>query len=303
MSKLGSKVRVSIGIPVYRARKKYLEAVVKSILSQSWTSYDVLMSVDNNDLESADICRQFLSDKRFKLQIHKSLLGWVKNISYLMRNQAGAYWFYLSQDDLIASSYIDELVRYAEIHPQASVVYSDIQCFGDMKGKLHQPSIKGKPFDREINLIRHYLAAVAFRGLVRKDIILASDGIRNNNIDGFCSDTTWMATIARFGELHAIPKPLYKKRYHEANIHKNWLRQSSTQLEYAWAIHCCDMFFEAIPVADNLQKKYKMFKSILYRLLKSQVAKNYIKSEGWSSYKRALYIAKFILLLFSQKRA
>lgn len=294
---------MSIGMPIYKGQK-YIVKAIQSILSQEWQNFDVLMSVDNNDFESAKICKQFLSDSRFKLYIHQTQLGWVKNISWLMQHQTGNYWCYHPQDDLITSSYISKLVTYAQAHPEAAVVYSDIQCFGAIRMKLHQPSLRGKPFDREINLMRNYLPAVALRGLVRRDVILASGGIKDNSLNGFCCDTTWMATVARFGELHRIPKTLYKKRYHLDNTHDTWLQQNPSHLEYAWAIHCRDMFLEAIPVADTIQKKYKIFQSILYRLLEieSPVAQFYIKSANWTKFKKAKYIVKFIWLLIFSKR-
>ena len=290
------KIRVSIGIPIYKGQK-YLAKTIQSVLSQDWQNFDVLMSLDNNDLESAEICKRFLKDSRFKLRIQRSRLGWVKNVAYLMKQQTGDYWFYLAQDDLIASSYIRKLVAWAEAHPEAAVVYSDIQASGTLRKKIYQPSLKGKPFDREINLIRHYLAAVAFRGLVRREVIIASRGIKGNHLDGFCNDTAWMATAARYGELHRVPEPLLRKRYHTASAHNGWSKQSPSRLEYAWAIHCRDMFIEAIPVAKTIRKKYKIFKSILYRLLKSPVSRTYINLSKWTKFKKAAYLARFIWLL------
>lgn len=296
---LRNKTHVSIGMPIYKGQK-YLTKAIQSILSQDWQNYDVLMSVDNNDLGSAKICKKFLKDPRFKLYVHKTRLGWVKNISWLMQMQTGDYWYYHPQDDVVVGKYISKLVNYAKIHPEAAVIYSDIQCFGTLRKRLNQPPVIGKPFDREINLIRHYLPAVALRGLVRRDVILASGGMRDNNLNGFCADTTWMATLARFGELHRLPEPLYKKRYHQKNTHTGWLKHDSPWLEKAWAIHCRDMFLETIPVADTINEKYKIFKSTLYRLLESHVSQVYINSANWTKFKKAKYIAKFIyLLIFS----
>ncbi len=290
------KLRVSIGMPIYRGHL-YVAQAIQSILSQTWQNFEVLMSVDNNDLKSAKICQQFLSDPRFKLHIHQAHLGWVKNINWLMKQQTGKYWCYHQQDDLMKSSYIEKLLRHAQEHPEAAVVYSDIQCFGEITETIHQESVKGAATDREINLIRNYYNAVAIRGLIRRDVILGSRGIRDNNLNGFSSDTTWMTTIARFGELHRIPEVLYKKRYHSGNIHSRWGKQNPSQLEHAWMIHCRDMFLEAIPVADTLPKKYQIFKSILYRLLRSPLAWIYIIPGRWNRFKKAKYVVRFIWLL------
>lgn len=287
---------ISIGIPVYKG-EKYIKQTLRSIQSQNYKNFDVLVSVDGNDQNSAKICAQFLSDPRFKLFIQKTQIGWIKNVSYLMQNQTGDYWCYHAQDDLMTKSYLKKLLAYAKSHPKAAVVYSDIQCFGTLRKKMIQPPVKGKPFDREINLIRHYLPAIAIRGLTRQDVIKASGGMRDNALDGFCSDTTWMATVARFGELHRVSEPLYKKRFHSKNTHKSWEKHTSSWLENAWATHCKDMLLEAWQVADTPKKRYKIFKSILYRLLKSRVSRVYINTAEWTRFKRIQYILKFILLI------
>ncbi|HKY74263.1 MAG TPA: glycosyltransferase [Patescibacteria group bacterium] len=290
------KIHVSIGIPIYKGQKHIAETI-RSVLSQDWHNFDVLMSVDNNDTESAKICRTFLSDSRFKLHIHRTRLGWVNNFSYLMKHQTGDYWCYLAQDDLITPSYIRKLVAWAETHPEAAVVYSDIQCFGTNKMRFYQQSVVGKPVDREIDLIRNHLPAVAFRGVVRRNVLLKSGGIRNNNLDSFCCDTTWMATCARFGELHRIPQALYRKRYHSNNTHSTWTKHSPSWLEYAWAVHCRDMFKEAIPVTDTIWEKYSIFNATRYRLLHSPTSWAFIRTPNRSRLQRVLYLVRLIWLL------
>ncbi len=289
-------IRVSIGVPIYH-EQHHLAETLQSIQSQDWKNFDVFMSVDNHDFESAKICKKFLKDPRFTLHVHRKQLGWVKNISYLMKHQTGDYWFYLAQDDVIARSYIYKLVAWVEAHPEVAVAYSDIQCFGTFREILFQPSLKGNPLDREIDLIRNHLSAVAFRGMVRRHVITALGGMRDNRYLGFCCDTTWMATVARFGELHRIPEALYRKRYHANNTHNTWTNHSPSWLERAWAAHCRDMFMESISVAKTIREKYAVFQSICYRLLFSPVSWVYIKPTTWSKFKKARYFARFILLL------
>lgn len=289
-------IRVSVGMPLYKA-DAYLDEAVQSLLNQTHQNFEVCFSIDNNDQETVKMCKKYLKDPRFSMHIHTKHLGWLKNFEWLMKRQKGTYWFYFQQDDVLKPTYIESLLTYAEKHPEAAVTYCDIQCIGYKTNIVHQNSILGNAFEREIDIVHEHLPVVAFRGLVRRSCIqkiLKHGGLRSNSVQDFCSDTVWMARIARFGELHRVPKTLYLKRYHSHNEHSKWDTFPLRMKEKAWLIHCHNLFLESLPVVKSIQQLTLLHDALYFRLLYAPVRNIYFKNHHMSFLKRRIYYIQFI---------
>jgi hypothetical protein len=121
-------------------------------------------------------------------------------------------------------NYMSSLLGVAEAAPQAAVVYTDIQAFGDLDIRIHQLSITGEPLDRLATLLTNHFNAVAFRGLTRISALRDVEPISGNAFDDFAADTVWMTRLATVGDLVCVGRPLYRKRYHPGNTHFAWNR-------------------------------------------------------------------------------
>ena len=118
-------------------------------------------------------------------------MGWAGNISFLMSQNKGAFWYFHQQDDIVSPDYVQSLLEHAHKHPNAAVLYSDLEAFGTLELVMHQNSLLGTPAAREIGLLHDHLAAVAFRGLTRQAALDQAGGIRQNEIESFAAETTW----------------------------------------------------------------------------------------------------------------
>jgi hypothetical protein len=136
----------------------------------------------------------------------------------------------------------------AETTPDASVVYSDIEVFGNRKGIITQPSVTGSPLTRQLSLLLDHWAAVAFRGLTRLDAVRKVGVPTGSPFEDYAADTVWMAQLARAGELQRVPLSLYRKRYHSTNTHSAWRRWSREEKVVAWGQHCADMLAQALAI-------------------------------------------------------
>ena len=288
-----TRTLVSIGVPVFRGTA-FVAAALAAIQAQTHRALDVLISVDGADRESAAACEPFLADPRFRMVVQERQLGWTDNISFLMGHSAGDYWFYHQQDDHIAPDYVEVLLAHAAEHPKAAVVYSDIQAFGALDRVFSQPSVLGPPTVRAIVLLLAHFQAVAFRGLTRRDALAAAGGVRTNEAEGFCADTTWMASAARAGELHRVPKVLYFKRFRSDSVHSRWVQWPLERRMTAWRIHCRDMFLEAVGAGATLVERRLIFEAALARVVLAEVARGYIPVEDFTDADRAAMLEAFL---------
>lgn len=147
------------------------------------------------------------------------------------------------------------LLAHSEATPEAAASYCDITGFGDRETTITQPSVTGPAAGRQLALLHHHHSAVAFQGLTRTDAVRRAGGVRRNAVEDFSADTTFMAAIARAGELHRVPRALYRKRYHARNAHVEWSAWPLEKRAHGGVVHCADMLEQAILAGATLEER------------------------------------------------
>jgi GT2 family glycosyltransferase len=267
----GSTPVVVVGVPVWRGAT-FVGETLRSILAQDGVTLRVVVSVDGADEASAAACERFLSDARVKLVVQPSRLGWVRNSAAVLGMAAAEVAHYgclQPHDDIMEETCLSSLLAVAEAAPQAAVVYSDIQAFGDHDVLIHQPSVIGSPLARLVTLLVDHFNAVAFRGLTRMSALRAVEPISGNPFDDFAVDTLWMARLATVGDLVCVPRPLYRKRYHAGNTHSEWNHWPRERVVVAWTRHCLDMLTEALKVAKDTAARNMLVEAARVRLFQT----------------------------------
>ena len=244
---------VTIGVPVYHG-ELFIEETLRSIQDQTHRNIEVIISLDGPQPASEQLCQPFLKDSRFRIVVQPERLGWAGNINWLMAQVETPYWYCNAHDDLVNPRYVETLLDHAQQMPEAAVVYCDLVVFGPRSFKITQPSVTGSAFARQFTLLHKHYAAVAFRGLTRVEALRHSGSIRANEIENFMTDNTWMAAMARWGELQRVPVELYQKRYHSKNEHSKWFTWPAEKITKAWIVHCADMLEQAMLVEATTQE-------------------------------------------------
>jgi len=287
---------VGVGVPAYRG-VAYVAETLRCLEQQTHRNLDVLISVDGADEETAAVCTPFIKDSRFKMIVQPTRLGWARNLSWLMMRNECPFWYCQPQDDLIDPDYVSALLAHARANPQAAVTFCDIQCFGEMTAYIPQNSVLGSAATREIVLIVAHHPAVALRGLTRQDALQQTCGLRENEVEDFSSDTVWMASVARAGELHRVQRPLYRKRYHPDNVHKKWPLWPLQKRMKAWQVHCRDMFLEASQAEATLLDRRLMWGASVTRLVSASTASGYIPVSTFDMSARIAMLEGFLASL------
>lgn len=282
---------VCVCVPVWRGAD-FVAETLSSILSQQGAELIVRISVDGADSESADVCSKFLSDSRCELTVQPKRLGWVDNTSWLLEKAEGDYVCIQPHDDLIAEDYLRSLLRVAQTEPAASVVYSDIDVFGETEGTVTQPSVTGSPVVRQLALLLDHWPAVAFRGLTRLSAVREVGPLSGSPYRNFSADTVWMAQLARTGELRRVPLSLYRKRISPNSTHRAWFRWRREDKLAAWGQHCADMLAEALAIRDLDASSRQML--VHAALLRSVKPRAFFRDAPFSTAERRKMASVFI---------
>lgn len=142
-------------------------------------------------------------------------------------------------------------------------------------------------------MLHEHHAAVPFRGLTRREALRQAGGIRSNEIENFSVDTTWVAAIARSGELLRVPVELYQKRYHSDNIHTKWAQWPFEKRIQAWTIHCSQMLEQAMQVEATLQERRLLWLVAVSRLVSPRTAIGYLPVASLTEMERQQLLDEF----------
>ncbi|HZG86176.1 glycosyltransferase family 2 protein [Paenibacillus sp.] len=120
---------ISVAVPTLN-RCAYLREALESILSQTYTNIEVIVS--NN--QSTDETREFLDlirDPRVAVFHHEKRLSMVENWNFCLSKSSGVYFLLLSDDDFLDAKFIEECISAinrlrVEEKEDISVIYGNV---------------------------------------------------------------------------------------------------------------------------------------------------------------------------------
>ncbi len=120
---------VSVIIPVYNA-EKYLSQTIDSVLSQTYTDWELILVDDGSTDSSGNICDEACAkDSRIKVyHISNGGLSCARNLG--LDNAAGDFIFFLDADDLLPSRAIETLLLFSK---ECDIVSAPLKHFKDSK--------------------------------------------------------------------------------------------------------------------------------------------------------------------------
>lgn len=111
----------SIVIPVYQV-EAYLQECIESVLSQSFTDYEMILVNDGSKDKSPVICDAYAS-KYDQIQVyHKTNEGLSKARNDGIRLSSGTYILFLDSDDMLIPEALASLYAVVHNHPQCEVL-------------------------------------------------------------------------------------------------------------------------------------------------------------------------------------
>jgi len=247
-----TKPSVSVLVPAFQAQAFICETL-DSLNEQVFKDFQLLLSVDKSDDDTELITKRWCQEHkniptRIFCQTH--LLGWVKNVNFLLEKCQTKYFMIMPHDDLLDKTYLQKMVQCLKDNPQACTAFSDIQGFGTIKLIVTQKSIRGERLERTLEFLHTYYDAVALRGLVNRAMLSDLMLLPENDCSNFAVDTIWNMQMVLKGELIRIPEVLYHKRYddHDSAVHNQWEKSRIVEDAKSWLEHhkdCLKTIFRA----------------------------------------------------------
>lgn len=211
----GQFPRVSIGMPVYNG-ERYIEQAIESILAQTFSDFELIISDNASTDRTADICRiHAVRDRRIRYSRNETNIGYGRNQNLVAELSSGEYFMWAHHDDVRDPQCLERCVEILQMNPSIVLCYTytrDIDETGQLLPRVDPPlnlhSVRAR--DRFRDIIRMDHICEPDFGLIRTSI-LKKTGLHGHYAD---SDRVFLAELALYGPFHRIPEYLFFRRAH-----------------------------------------------------------------------------------------
>ena len=207
--------RIIIGLPVYNGQD-YLEKALDSILAQTYTDFDVIISDNASTDRTEEICRGYASkDSRVRYYRSETNLGVSRNFNRVFELSSSEYFKWAAHDDVLAPESIARCIEVLDKdqsivlchsktgrideHGQGTGTYKSVERVESRKRHERFGHLLG--MDHEIWAIFGAIRSSALRMTPLLSVYVGSD--RN-----------LLAEIGLIGRIHETPEVLFYRRDH-----------------------------------------------------------------------------------------
>jgi glycosyltransferase involved in cell wall biosynthesis len=125
---------VTVILTVYR-RTEFLEEAIRSVVLQTFTLWECIVTDDGGTSAVRDICSRFAEDSRIRYRRNETALGAPLNIAAAMREARGRYLVILNDDDRLYPHMLEMLVAALEANPEAVAAFGNHDIM-DAQGRI-----------------------------------------------------------------------------------------------------------------------------------------------------------------------
>ena len=239
---------LTVGLPVFNG-EKYLADSIESLLGQTFSRFELVISDNASTDATKEICRKFAQqDPRVRYIRHAENIGASGNFNFLFSQARGRYFKWAAADDLVAPTFLARCVEVLDSQPNYVLCHSRTVTIGEDGSELPNNIIRSSgaaesngavkegrvypPWQRFRDILLGNgnpvfdTAVMDFYGVVRTDALRHTELLKP--YIGY--EKVLMANLSLRGRFWEVPEPLFIYRIHSksvssqtsANAHSEW---------------------------------------------------------------------------------
>jgi glycosyltransferase involved in cell wall biosynthesis len=205
---MGTEPVVTVFIPSYN-HKPYVGQAIESVLNQSFTDFELIISDDGSDDGSQDVISRYAYDSRVRIKLLPVNTAGGHYYTALDEYN-GRYFAILNSDDYWAADKLEKQFAYMEAHPETGAVFAGVNVI-DGQGRPSESSVMFTTDNRTSAEWLEYFfdnpnCLCTPSALLRREAI--------NKTGHFCISMTqlpdfdfWIRLLKHSG-IHILPEPL-----------------------------------------------------------------------------------------------
>lgn len=218
-----SRRNVSVGMPVFNG-ERYIREAIDSILSQSFTEFELVISDNGSTDGTPDICKTYAAtDTRVRYVRHRRNQGVIQNFNAVFALSNGEYFKWAASDDVCGRDYLMRAVEVLDRDSSVVLVWGKTVGIDENGGRV--------PMQYEVSDLNSAISvfspdpAVRFRrllrniwwvdgpfyGVIRSSALRATRWVHPPHHSG---DQILLAELSLKGRFYEIPDELFFSRVH-----------------------------------------------------------------------------------------
>jgi glycosyltransferase involved in cell wall biosynthesis len=117
--------KISVCIPSYN-HARYISHTIESVLNQSFTDFEIIISDDNSQDNSIEIIKNF-KDTRIKLIENKQNQGPSVNANIAIENASSNFIALIASDDMMHKTRLEKTFNFLTSNPNIDAVFTSVQ--------------------------------------------------------------------------------------------------------------------------------------------------------------------------------
>jgi glycosyltransferase involved in cell wall biosynthesis len=223
----------------------FLGDCLRSILSQSYTDFEVIVIDDCSKDDSIQVIEPFLQDPRVRLIAHKENAGFVRSLIEGADASTSPYLTVISADDFVLSPMaFERQMGLLDANPRTSF------CYGSwiLKDTNSDPEGEGEPYsvipfsedhvwngDREFEHLCAWYYVLHSGTIVRRTAYKAVGGYDSSI--RYTTDITLWSLLCGVGDVAYVAEPVYGYRLHGSNMSRSPVALRATTDELIRMVH------------------------------------------------------------------
>lgn len=285
------KLKFSICMPTYNG-SSWIEETLKSILSQSFQNFEVIISDDCSKDKTLEVIKKF-KDKRIRIYRNQKNLGYGKNLQVLRKLAKGEILFLMGQDDILLKDALLKTYNAFLLGEEIGVVTRPYYWFNE---DVKKPVRAIMPYDKNKDAV-----ISIFDGKREVQKIFESVGqlsglaYRRKYMDTDFHQETFPAHIYPFASITKKHKVVYLKDYTVA------VRIESSQTRFKKSI------YDISPTESWVKMFNSVYRERQYKEVREagieQMAKNFVGLVQLKNYSTFKNLSREIFILLKLRPA
>ena len=223
--------RLSVGLPVYNG-ENFLVETLDSLLSQTFTDFEIVISDNGSTDNTAEICRRYAAqDSRIRYFCQSENIGAAANYNFVFEASEGEFFKWAAHDDLCAPTFLERCVEVLDEREDVVLVFARCEEIDESGAvtRVYPPQgtvDTASGFQRFRTAVIGHTPFIPVFGVARRQVLA-----RTKLIGKYAgSDRPLIGELALRGNLYEIPEYLFFYRVHHSQSWgggKSWRDQQN----------------------------------------------------------------------------
>lgn len=206
---------LAVGMPVFNGAR-WLEESIESILSQSFSDFELFIADNASTDETEAICRRYVDrDSRVRFHRHEHNRGALRNYNDVFAMTASKYFKWASCSDICKPTLFERCVETLEARDDVVLAYAQTMLFSSVTGQqrlfYQNLTLEADSPSNRIGIALDWLEGLnnAYNGVFRRSALVNVMPYK----EARGHDINFMLEMSLHGKFVEICEPLFHRRY------------------------------------------------------------------------------------------